>query len=164
MSMFNKVTKTFQWGQNTVTLETGEIARQASGAVLVNVDDTVVLATVVAVLAPGQHLPLAFLIFPSLVWGAVRLAPTAVVWQVFGTAVGLTAATILEWGFFSESWGLSPDMTGFLLQAAVRRMRRERGGDRPRERRQSITNHISTSRPHTSHIELPTSIFLFAPR
>ena len=48
MSMFNKVTKTFQWGQHTVTMETGEMARQASGAVLVNIDDTVVLATVVA--------------------------------------------------------------------------------------------------------------------
>ena len=48
MSIFNKVTKTFQWGSHTVTLETGEIARQASGAVLVNIDDTVVLATVVA--------------------------------------------------------------------------------------------------------------------
>lgn len=47
MTMFNKVTKTFQWGQHTVTMETGEIARQASGAVLVNIDDTVVLATVV---------------------------------------------------------------------------------------------------------------------
>ena len=46
--MFNKVTKTFQYGQHTVTLETGEIARQASGAVLVNMDDSVVLATVVA--------------------------------------------------------------------------------------------------------------------
>jgi polyribonucleotide nucleotidyltransferase len=48
MSMFNKVTKTFQWGQHTVTLETGEIARQSSGAVVVTIDDTVVLATVVA--------------------------------------------------------------------------------------------------------------------
>lgn len=47
MSMFNKVTKTFQWGQHTVKLETGEIARQASGAVLVDVEDTVILATVV---------------------------------------------------------------------------------------------------------------------
>ncbi len=46
--MFNKVSKTFQYGQHTVTLETGEIARQASGAVLVSVEDTVVLATVVA--------------------------------------------------------------------------------------------------------------------
>jgi polyribonucleotide nucleotidyltransferase len=48
MSMFNKVTKTFQWGQHQVTLETGEIARQATGAVLLDMDGTVVLATVVA--------------------------------------------------------------------------------------------------------------------
>lgn len=48
MSIFNKVTKTFQWGNHTVTMETGEMARQASGSVVVNVDDTVVLATVVA--------------------------------------------------------------------------------------------------------------------
>ncbi|MBK1647910.1 polyribonucleotide nucleotidyltransferase [Rhabdochromatium marinum] len=39
--------KTFQYGDQTVTLETGEIARQADGAVLVNVHDTVVLVTVV---------------------------------------------------------------------------------------------------------------------
>ncbi|HNW77402.1 MAG TPA: polyribonucleotide nucleotidyltransferase [Candidatus Competibacteraceae bacterium] len=42
------IKKTFQYGQHTVTLETGEIARQASGAVLVNMADTVVLVTVVA--------------------------------------------------------------------------------------------------------------------
>ena len=48
MSMFNKVCKTFQWGQHTVTMETGEIARQSSGAVLLDMDGTVVLATVVA--------------------------------------------------------------------------------------------------------------------
>jgi len=56
MSMFNKVTKTFQWGPHTVTLETGEIARQSGGAVLVSVEDTVVLATVVAKTdaKPGQ--------------------------------------------------------------------------------------------------------------
>jgi polyribonucleotide nucleotidyltransferase len=54
--MFNKVTKTFQYGDHTVTLETGEIARQASGAVVVSVEDTVVLATVVAKkdAKPGQ--------------------------------------------------------------------------------------------------------------
>src|SRR5690606_11536333 len=54
--MFNKVTKSFQYGQHTVVLETGEIARPASGAVLVSVDDTVVLATVVAAkkAKPGQ--------------------------------------------------------------------------------------------------------------
>ena len=48
MSIFNKVTKTFQWGQNKVTMETGEIARQSTGAVLLDMDGTVVLATVVA--------------------------------------------------------------------------------------------------------------------
>jgi polyribonucleotide nucleotidyltransferase len=46
--VFNKVTKTFQYGQHQVTLETGEIARQATGAVVVSIEDTVVLATVVA--------------------------------------------------------------------------------------------------------------------
>ncbi len=48
MSMFNKVTKSFQWGQHKVTMETGEIARQSTGAVLVDIEGTVVLATVVA--------------------------------------------------------------------------------------------------------------------
>jgi len=42
------IKKTFQYGQHSVTLETGEIARQSSGAVLVNMADTVVLVTVVA--------------------------------------------------------------------------------------------------------------------
>ncbi|MCQ9616948.1 polyribonucleotide nucleotidyltransferase [Paenalcaligenes niemegkensis] len=45
--MFNKVTKKFQYGEHEVVLETGEIARQASGSVLVSVEDTVILATVV---------------------------------------------------------------------------------------------------------------------
>ncbi len=42
------IKKTFQFGEHTVTLETGEIARQATGAVLINMADTVVLVTVVA--------------------------------------------------------------------------------------------------------------------
>ena len=56
MSMFNKVTKTFQWGDKTVVLETGEIARQATGAVVVTIDGTTVLATVAASrqAKPGQ--------------------------------------------------------------------------------------------------------------
>ena len=45
--MFNPVTKTFQYGNQTVTLETGKIARQATGAVVVKINDTQVLATVV---------------------------------------------------------------------------------------------------------------------
>ncbi|MGK0673333.1 MAG: polyribonucleotide nucleotidyltransferase [Halothiobacillaceae bacterium] len=49
-------TKTFQYGGHAVTLETGEIARQASGAVMVRMGDTVVLVTVVAEkeARPGQ--------------------------------------------------------------------------------------------------------------
>ncbi|MEE8427973.1 MAG: polyribonucleotide nucleotidyltransferase [Gammaproteobacteria bacterium] len=41
------IRKTFQYGEHTVTLEVGEIARQASGAVMVNMADTMVLVTVV---------------------------------------------------------------------------------------------------------------------
>ncbi len=47
MSLFNKVTKSFQWGDKTVVMETGEIARQATGAVVVDIDGTTILATVV---------------------------------------------------------------------------------------------------------------------
>jgi len=43
-----KITKTFQYGKHTVTLETGEVARQASGAVIVKMDDTVLLVSAVA--------------------------------------------------------------------------------------------------------------------
>ena len=54
--MFNKFSKTFQYGRHTVKLETGEIARQASGSVLVSMDDTVVLVavTVNKDVKPGQ--------------------------------------------------------------------------------------------------------------
>lgn len=41
------ITKTFQYGKHTVTLETGVIARQASAAVMASMDDTSVLVTVV---------------------------------------------------------------------------------------------------------------------
>ncbi|TVT77992.1 MAG: polyribonucleotide nucleotidyltransferase [Denitromonas halophila] len=54
--MPNAIKKSFAYGAHTVTLETGEVARQAGGAVIVNIDDTVVLATVVAAKSarPGQ--------------------------------------------------------------------------------------------------------------
>ena len=50
------IKKTFAYGAHTVTLETGEVARQAGGAVIVNMDETVVLATVVGAkeARPGQ--------------------------------------------------------------------------------------------------------------
>ena len=44
--MFEKHIKSFQYGNHTVTLETGEIARQAAGAVKVSMGDTVVLVAV----------------------------------------------------------------------------------------------------------------------
>lgn len=48
--MFNIVKKSIQYGAHQLTLETGEIARQADGAVMVSYGDTVVLVTVV-----GKH-------------------------------------------------------------------------------------------------------------
>ncbi|HVY53587.1 MAG TPA: polyribonucleotide nucleotidyltransferase, partial [Gammaproteobacteria bacterium] len=49
------IKKSFRYGNHNLTLETGEIARQATGAVLVNMDDTVVLVTVVGKDSPtGQ--------------------------------------------------------------------------------------------------------------
>ena len=50
----NPVTKQFQFGQSTGTLETGRIARQATGAVLVTMDDVSVLVTVVGAKSPAE--------------------------------------------------------------------------------------------------------------
>lgn len=52
----NPVIKKFQYGNDTVTLETGRIARQATGAVTVTMGNTTVLCTVVAAkeASPGQ--------------------------------------------------------------------------------------------------------------
>ena len=57
----NHIKKALTWGRHQLTLETGEIARQATGAVLVTMEDTVVLVTVVGdqQVAPGKDfLPL----------------------------------------------------------------------------------------------------------
>ena len=53
----NLTRKTIQYGRHQLILETGEIARQANGAVLVTIEDTVVLVTVVGkkVARPGQE-------------------------------------------------------------------------------------------------------------
>ena len=45
--MFNPVSKSFEFGGQKVTLETGKVARQATGAVIVSMGATQVLATVV---------------------------------------------------------------------------------------------------------------------
>ncbi|MEQ1600286.1 MAG: polyribonucleotide nucleotidyltransferase [Methylophilaceae bacterium] len=54
--MFNKVKRSVQYGAHELTIETGEIARQADGAVLVSYGDTVILVTVVGKtdVKPGQ--------------------------------------------------------------------------------------------------------------
>jgi len=51
-----KLTKSFQFGEHTVTIETGEIARQASATVMVNMADTVIMVAVVGrkEAKPGQ--------------------------------------------------------------------------------------------------------------
>ena len=46
--MFNQVKKSIQYGHHTLTLETGEVARQAGGAVMASLGDSVVLVTCVA--------------------------------------------------------------------------------------------------------------------
>ena len=55
--MFNSVSKTFQFGDQAVTIETGKVARQATGAVVVSMGSTQVLATVVGrkQAKPGQE-------------------------------------------------------------------------------------------------------------
>ena len=52
----NPITKTFQFGDQTVSIETGKVAKQATGAVVVTIGDTVVLTTVVGAKSarPGQ--------------------------------------------------------------------------------------------------------------
>ena len=54
--MFKITKKTIEWGGRELTLETGRIARQADGAVLVTYGETSVLATVVGrrEMKPGQ--------------------------------------------------------------------------------------------------------------
>lgn len=54
--MFNPVTKSFQFGEHSVSFQSGMVARQADGAVFVNMGGTVILATVVGKrkMAPGQ--------------------------------------------------------------------------------------------------------------
>ncbi|NNU78944.1 polyribonucleotide nucleotidyltransferase [Halovulum dunhuangense] len=54
--MFNIVRKSIEWGHDTLTLETGKIARQADGAVVATYGETSVLATVVYEKAPKEGL------------------------------------------------------------------------------------------------------------
>lgn len=51
----NKIVETFQYGNEELRLETGQIARQATGAVLASMGETVVLVTVVAAREPSDR-------------------------------------------------------------------------------------------------------------
>ncbi len=54
--MFNIVSKSIEWGGETLTLETGKVARQADGSVIATLGETTVLATVVYERAPKEGL------------------------------------------------------------------------------------------------------------
>ena len=71
--MLNPIVRKFQYGQHTVTLETGMMARQATAAVMVSMDDTAVFVTVVGQkkAKPGQDF------FPLTV--TIRSVPTLLV-------------------------------------------------------------------------------------
>ena len=54
--MFNVTTKSMQWGEETLTLETGKVARQADGSVIATLGETSVMANVTFARSqkPGQ--------------------------------------------------------------------------------------------------------------
>lgn len=52
--LLNPIVREFQYGQHTVTLETGMMARQATAAVMVSMDDTAVFVTVVGQKKPSR--------------------------------------------------------------------------------------------------------------
>ncbi|MEO0831303.1 MAG: hypothetical protein AAFY03_12720, partial [Pseudomonadota bacterium] len=54
--MFNHITKSLEWGDETLTLETGKVARQADGTVIATLGETSVMAAVTFAKAekPGQ--------------------------------------------------------------------------------------------------------------
>ncbi|MDR7362655.1 ATP-binding protein [Nocardioides marmoribigeumensis] len=78
------------------------------------------LALVVGVVfAPDQGLPLVYLVFVPLLWGAMRLSVRAVAWQVFLTALVITTATTSGWGPFANLGDASPQVVAALSQAAI---------------------------------------------
>ena len=52
--MFNEVKKTMQWGEETLTLETGKVARQADGSVIATLGETSVMANVTFAKQPKE--------------------------------------------------------------------------------------------------------------
>ena len=52
--MFNEVKKTMQWGEETLTLESGRVARQADGSVIATLGETTVMANVTFAKEPKE--------------------------------------------------------------------------------------------------------------
>lgn len=52
--LLTPIIRKFQYGQHTVTIETGMMARQATAAVMVSMDDTAVFVTVVGQKKPSR--------------------------------------------------------------------------------------------------------------
>ncbi len=77
------------------------------------------LAVTVAVFAPSQDLPLAFLLFPAIAWGGLRLAPRLVVLQMFLTSLVVTSITLAGWGMFANTGGPEGQLTGALVQSLL---------------------------------------------
>ena len=75
----NPIVKQFKYGQHTVTLETGAIARQATAAVMASMDDTTVFVTVVAKkdVKEGQDCPIRPL-FPEGFFNEIQVVATVV--------------------------------------------------------------------------------------
>ena len=71
----SQVKKTFRYGNHNVTMETGEVARQAGGAVIVSMDDTVVLVTAVGRkdARPGQDFFPLTVNYQQRVYAAVKI-------------------------------------------------------------------------------------------
>ncbi len=81
---------------------------------------TLLLVTTASVFAPGQDLPLHFLLFPALVWGGLRLAPRLVVWELVITATMVAAASVAGWGVFAHhAEEIGGHLTGGLVQALL---------------------------------------------
>ena len=94
-------------------------ARQRASGVEAALQWLALGATVGLVFGPDQALPLTFLMFIPLVWGAMRLSVRHVAWQVFLCALLITSATTVDWGPFAALAGSSPQAVAALSQAAV---------------------------------------------
>lgn len=96
--------------------------RRPAGPVEAGIQWGVLAGVAALVFSPGQELPLEFLMFPVLVWGAARLRPREVTLQLFLSSALISLLTTQGNGPFHETvqrLGLPPEMVGTLLQAHV---------------------------------------------